>query len=56
VLEDLERLRTESSLGEEQQLEVWRNIKSRAPGLFGGTALKILQSLASAYVLQKLGL
>nr|WP_300614428.1 DUF2321 domain-containing protein [Trebonia sp.] len=56
VLEDLERLRTEADLGQDKQVEVWKRIKDRAPGLFMGSATKIVQSLITAYVSQKLGI
>jgi hypothetical protein len=56
VLEDLERLRIETDLGEDKQAEIWKRIKDRAPGLFVGSAMKIIQSLITAYVGKKLGL
>jgi hypothetical protein len=56
VLEDLERLRMEVDLGEDKQAEIWKRIKDRAPGLFTGSAMKIIQSLINAYVVKRLGL
>jgi hypothetical protein len=56
VLEDLERLRIETDLGENKQAEIWKRIKHRAPGLFTGNAMKIVQSLISAYLIKQLGL
>jgi hypothetical protein len=56
VMEDLERVRTESNLPDKDELEVWRRIKDRAPGLFGGAAFNIVENLVSAYIWQRLGL
>lgn len=56
VLEDLERLRASDDLDEQQQFAVWQRIRTRAPGLFAGTAWKISQTLLTAYLKDKLGL
>lgn len=56
VLEDLERLRTGNDLSEDKQIEIWKRVKDRAPGLFAGSALRIIQSLATAYIEKRLGL
>ena len=57
VLEDLRRLRTAASeLDQDGQLTIWKRVKSRAPGLFGGAATPIAQNLLSAYLQQKLGI
>ena len=39
-----------------KQAEIWKRVKNRAPGLFTGSAMKIVQSLISAYVIKQLGI
>ncbi len=56
VQEDLDRLRAVADVPEDKQLEIWRRIKARAPGLFAGGAWNVVQNLTSAYIRQRLGL
>lgn len=57
VQQDLARLRSDAAeLNDEAQLTIWRRVKERAPSLFRETALPIFQSIASAYILQKMGI
>lgn len=56
VLEDLERLRTAVDLDEARQMESWRRIKKRAPGLLADSGLAILRTVATTAILKSLGL
>lgn len=56
ILEDLERLRDAAELDEGRQLECWRRIKKRAPGLFADSGLAILRTVATTAILKGLGL
>jgi Uncharacterized protein conserved in bacteria (DUF2321) len=57
VRQDLERLRVEGAeLGRDAELDIWRRVENRAPGLLGGAAWNIAQGLISAYARQRLGL
>ena len=55
VSEDLRRIRDGAELGDKEQAELWKRVKTRAPGLLTGAAGRITESLITAYVKKQIG-
>jgi hypothetical protein len=55
VREDLRRLQESADLSSAEQLELWRRIKSRAPGVLSDLGWKIAQTVMEAAIKTKIG-
>jgi hypothetical protein len=56
VQEDLRRLRESADMELAQEVEIWKKIRARAPGMLADSALKIASSVMTAAIKAKLGL
>ena|SRR5215469_4871938 len=55
VQADLRRLQASAELPEGEQVEIWRKIRARAPGLLAGVGWKIAETVMTAAIKSKVG-
>jgi hypothetical protein len=55
VQDDLRRLQVSSEMPEDKQVEIWRRIRARAPGVLVDAGLKIAETLMTAAIKAKVG-